>query len=229
MDSIVKYVAKSKSYRSLFSKAFPGKELPANPIAAHSYYTNAFSQYSKNGINAEEVANAIASYVRSLTKLNSRFDDYMQGNKNALSDQELKGFNLFMGKAKCATCHFIPLFNGITPPKYVQSETEILGVPVSLKDSTLDPDPGYYSIVGIDSYKNAFKIPTVRNITKTAPYMHNGAYQTLDQVMDFYNNAGAVGLKIDLPNQTLPEEKLNLSEQEKQDVIAFIKSLESKN
>ena len=128
-------------------------------------------------------------------KLNSRFDEYMQGNEQALSRQELKGFNLFMGKAKCATCHFIPLFNGITPPKYVMSETEVLGVPPSLADSTLDPDPGYYSVIGVDAYKYAFKIPSVRNSEKTAPYMHNGVYQTLDQVMEFYNNAGAAGLE----------------------------------
>jgi cytochrome c peroxidase len=133
-----------------------------------------------------------------------------------------------MGKAKCATCHFIPLFNGITPPKYVASETEVLGVPLSLADSTLDPDTGYYGVIGVDSYKYAFKIPTVRNSEKTAPYMHNGVYRTLDQVMEFYNNGGAAGLGIDLANQTLPREALNLTENEKEDIIAFIKSLESK-
>src|SRR5690606_28292275 len=118
-------------------------------------------------IKPDEVSNALASYVRSLTKLNSRFDEYMRGNESALSKKELKGFNLFMGKAKCATCHFIPLFNRITPPKYVGSETEVLGVPAALTDSTLDPDPGYYSVIGIASYNHAFKIPTVRNINKT--------------------------------------------------------------
>ncbi|MBN8861484.1 MAG: hypothetical protein J0H29_24070 [Sphingobacteriales bacterium] len=207
MDAIIQYVSADGSYRSLFAKAFPKAE---------------------NEISPDEVTNALASYVRSLTKLNSRFDEYMQGNEQALSRQELKGFNLFMGKAKCATCHFIPLFNGITPPKYVMSETEVLGVPPSLADSTLDPDPGYYSVIGVDAYKYAFKIPSVRNSEKTAPYMHNGVYQTLDQVMEFYNNGGAAGLGINLPNQTLPAEPLNLTGNEKEDIIAFIKSLESK-
>jgi cytochrome c peroxidase len=208
MDAIIQYVSADRSYRSLFAKAFPSK--------------------AENEINPDQVTNALASYVRSLTKLNSRFDEYMQGNEQALSSQELKGFNLFMGKAKCATCHFIPLFNGITPPKYVASETEVLGVPLSLADSTLDPDTGYYGVIGVDSYKYAFKIPTVRNSEKTAPYMHNGVYRTLDQVMEFYNNGGAAGLGIDLANQTLPREALNLTENEKEDIIAFIKSLESK-
>jgi cytochrome c peroxidase len=152
----------------------------------------------------------------------------MRGNEEALSKQELKGFNLFMGKAKCATCHFIPLFSGITPPKYVMSETEVLGVPVSLEDSTVDADPGYYGVIGVDSYKYAFKVPTIRNINKTAPYMHNGIYQTLDQVMEFYNNGGGAGLGINLPNQTLSKENLHLTKKEIQDIIAFMKSLENK-
>lgn len=208
MKAVIKYVSADQSYPSLFAKAF--------------------SASTEKGINSDQVSNALASYIRSLVKLNSRFDAYMQGNENALSTQELKGFNLFMGKAKCATCHFAPLFNGVTPPKFISSETEVLGVPVSVADSTLDADLGYYSVIGIDSYKHAFKIPTIRNIKKTAPYMHNGAYQTLDQVMEFYNNGGAAGLGIKLANQTLPEEKLHLTENEKKDIIAFMESLESK-
>jgi cytochrome c peroxidase len=97
-----------------------------------------------------------------------------------------------------------------------------------MADSTLDPDPGYYGVIGVDSYKNAFKVPTVRNINITAPYMHNGIYQTLDQVMEFYNSGGAAGLGINLPNQTLSKENLHLTKNEKEDIVAFMKSLESK-
>jgi cytochrome c peroxidase len=208
MAAIIKYVSANETYQLMFAKAFP--------------------ESGEKKISADEVTNALASYVRSLVKLNSRFDEYMRGNENALTQQELKGFNLFAGKAKCATCHFIPLFNGVTPPKYVESETDVIGVPVSLTDSILDSDLGYYGIIGVDSYKHAFKTPTVRDISKTAPYMHNGVYQTLDQVMEFYNNGGAAGLKIDLPNQSLSEENLHLTDEEKQDIIAFMKSLDSK-
>ncbi|HEY9260849.1 cytochrome-c peroxidase [Chitinophaga sp.] len=208
MNGIIKYVSADKSYQSLFAKAFSAKK--------------------EKGISSDQVTNALAAYIRTLTKLNSRFDEYMRGNEEALSKQELNGFNLFMGKAKCATCHFAPLFNGVTPPKYIQSETEILGVPASLTDSTLDPDLGYYTVIGIDSYKYAFKIPTIRNINKTAPYMHNGVYQTLAQVMEFYNNGGAIGLGINLSNQTLSKESLRLTEKEKEDIIAFMESLESR-
>ncbi|WP_316822979.1 cytochrome-c peroxidase [Pedobacter gandavensis] len=207
MEAIIKYLSDDKSYQALFDSAF--------------------SERREQRISQDHVANALASYIRSLVKLNSRFDEYMRGKENALSTQELKGFNLFMGKAKCATCHFAPLFNGVTPPKYITSETEVLGVPVSLADSTLDADVGYYGVIGIDAYKHAFKIPTIRNIKRTAPYMHNGAYATLNQVMEFYNSGGAAGLGIKLPNQTLPEKNLQLSDSEKKDIIAFMESLES--
>jgi cytochrome c peroxidase len=207
MEAVIEYVSAEESYPSLFKKAFPAKR--------------------DKGIGPDEVTNALASYVRSLTQLNSRFDAYMRGDEDALSTRELQGFNLFMGKAKCATCHFLPLFNGVTPPKYIASETEVLGVPGSLSDSTLDTDPGYYAVIGVDSYKNAFKIPTIRNINRTAPYMHNGIYQTLDEVMEFYNNGGGAGLGIHLPNQTLSEENLRLTEIEKEDIVAFMNSLES--
>ncbi|SDZ93459.1 cytochrome c peroxidase [Arachidicoccus rhizosphaerae] len=209
LSAAIQYVRNNPTYKKLFAQAFP-------------------SNHWDNKIDNDQFTNALASYVRSLVKLNSRFDEYMQGKKNQLSQQEIRGFNLFMGKAKCGTCHFMPLFNGITPPKYIQSETEVLGTPKSLTDSTLDPDLGYYAIIGVDSYKYAFKIPTIRNISKTAPYMHNGVYNTLEEVMEFYNNAGAVGLGIDLPNQTLSTDSLGLSKDEQNDIIAFMKSLDSK-
>src|SRR5690606_18134453 len=148
-----------------------------------------------------------------------------QGEEEAMTNDEIDGFNLFMGKAKCATCHFVPLFNGTTPPKYMESETEVIGVPLSINDSIIDPDKGWYDIIGIDSYKHAFKIPTVRNIDQTAPYMHNGIYKTLEEVMEFYNNAGAIGLGFELENMTLSADSLQLSDREISNIIKFMGSL----
>lgn len=207
ITKILQYVSKDKHYQSLFAQAFPSLHL--------------------TGIAEKQLTNALASYIRSLSKLNSRFDRYMRGQSEELTKQELAGFNLFMGKAKCATCHFLPLFNGVTPPKYISSEAEVLGVPISQNDSTVDNDIGYYAVNGIDSYQHAFKIPSVRNILKTAPYMHNGVYATLAEVMEFYNKGGAVGVGVDLENQTLSGDKLLLTEMEKEDIIAFLGSLES--
>lgn len=181
----------------------------------------------RESINAFNIANAISSYVRSLVALRSDFDEFMKGNKSKLTASEKNGFNLFAGKAKCATCHFIPLFNGLVPPEFTDTETEVLGVPAtkSKTDPKLDSDPGKYAISNSVIHRYAFKTPTLRNIELTGPYMHNGVFTTLEEVMDFYNNGGGAGLNIAPENQTLPGEKLNLTKKEIADIIAFMKAL----
>jgi cytochrome c peroxidase len=191
-------------------------------------FLHAYPNGVKNSIDTFAVMNVLGSYIRSLTKLNSRFDDYMRGNKTALNDDEIRGFNLFMGKAKCATCHYMPIFNGTFPPRYIKIESETIGVPETNKNEKIDPDLGVYNIVPVEFLKHSFKVPTIRNIALTAPYMHNGVFTTLEQVMNFYNKGGGAGLGFSIPNQTLPIDKLNLSDKEVSDVIAFMKSLDSK-
>jgi len=199
---------KSQKYRSLFSSAFPNK--------------------NRKEIDTLEVMNAIGSYIRSLAVLNSRFDEYMRGNENVMSPEEIAGFNLFMGKAKCGTCHYMPLFNGSFPPRYMLVESEVIGVPKSLAKNVIDDDMGRYYVLKTRAFKHAFKISTVRNASHTAPYMHNGVFTTLQQVMDFYNEGGGAGLGYPVENQTLAADKLHLTQKESNEVIAFIKSLDSK-
>jgi cytochrome c peroxidase len=208
MQVSVKKLWKDSTYRKMFHSAFPYED--------------------KNSIDTFQVMNAIGSYIRSLVYLNSRFDEYMRGNGSALQPGEINGFNLFMGKAKCATCHYMPLFNGTLPPDFKKIDVEVIGVPKSRTLREIDEDPGRYGIIKVESQKYAFKISTVRNASLTAPYMHNGVFTTLEQVMDFYNKGGAAGLGINLENQTLPTGKLNLSDREVLDIIAFVKSLDSK-
>ncbi|MBP4138251.1 cytochrome-c peroxidase [Flavobacterium geliluteum] len=190
---------KNKEYVEQFKKAFP-----------------------KGDINAFAIKNALASYIRSLSDYDSKFDDYMQ-NKISFTEDEKAGFNLFAGKAKCATCHFIPLTNGTVPPNFDRSESEVLGVPD--KNKKLDGDLGKFVVTQAAIHKYSFKTPTIRNSVLTAPYMHNGVYKTLEEVIDFYNEGGGLGLGLELENQTLPEEKLNLSDKEKMQLIAFMKTL----
>ena len=132
-----------------------------------------------------------------------------------------------MGKAKCGTCHFMPLFSGAKPPRYYYIESEVIGVPerADKKTHILDKDSGRYMITKAGIHLFSFKTPSVRNAALTAPYMHNGVFKTLKQVLDFYNNAGGKGLGIAPPNQSLPFEKLHLTEKEKKDIIAFMQSL----
>jgi len=201
------------------------KELGANPNYA-ALFQKAYANETPV-LTEYNISNAISSYVRSLIAVNSRFDQYMRGDNTKMNKEELKGFNLFMGKAKCATCHFIPLFNGLVPPEFTETESEVLGVPKTKETMSpvLDSDEGRFKFTKSIVHKYAFKTPTLRNIELTAPYMHNGVYNTLEEVMDFYNKGGGNGLKIAPENQTLPEEKLNLSKKEIRAVIAFMKTL----
>ncbi|WP_295126287.1 cytochrome c peroxidase [uncultured Chitinophaga sp.] len=195
-------------------------------IKQQKAYTDLFNKaFGDTTIHSRQVKVAIAAYIRSLTKMNSRFDQYMLQGKNPLTAAETRGFNLYMGKAKCGTCHFAPLFNGNVPPRYDRMEAEVLGVPTAADSKILDEDEGKYNLYKIDLHRHAFKTPGLRNIALTAPYMHNGIYSTLDEVMEFYNNGGGAGLGINLKNQTLPTDSLHLTNEEKQDVIAFLKTL----
>ena len=206
----------------------PGEQTKQR-ILDHPTYTEAFKKAfpESDSIDSYLVRNAIAAYVRSLAPFRSPFDRYLKGDTNALSPEAAKGFNLFAGKAKCATCHFIPVFNGTIPPWYNKTESEIIGVPLTpvTRNAVIDPDPGRYAIHRLDELAFAFKTPTVRNAALTAPYMHNGAYRTLEEVVEFYHLGGGSGIGIDLPGQSLPFDTLQLSTPEKKALIAFIHAL----
>ncbi|TLV03821.1 cytochrome c peroxidase [Dyadobacter luticola] len=188
-------------------------------------YAALFAKSYKDGVNEHTLKNAIASYIRSLTSLNSKLDRYFRGQTGTLTSEERLGFNVFMGKGKCATCHFFPLFNGTVPPAYQETESEVLGTPATAAGKEIDPDVGKFLLTKRDPHLHAFKTPTVRNISKTAPYMHNGVFKTLEEVVDFYDRGGGNGLGFKLENQTLPFDKLDLTDGEKKGLVAFMKIL----
>lgn len=206
MENIHAKIQLDNDYVKLFKKAYPKTSKP----------------------EAWQIQNAIASYVRSLNAFDSRFDEYMRGNKNSLNNEEIKGMNLFMGKAKCATCHFTPLFNGTVPPSYSKTEHEVIGTPNEASGKTLSPDKGRYLYNKMPQLVGAFKTPTVRNAAVTAPYMHNGVFKTLEEVVSFYNKGGGQGLGYEVENQTLPFDKLNLTVKEEKALVAFMKTLTDK-
>lgn len=202
-------------------------ELLSEAVERNEAYKQQFKKAYRDSITDFNIRNAIANYIRSLNKFNSKFDNNINGLENTLSQSEINGFNLFMGKAKCATCHFAPLFNGTVPPNYTETEIELLGVPISndTVNAVVDTDLGVYNIFGTEERKFFFKTPSIRNIEKTGPYMHNGVYTTLEEVLDFYNRGGGAGIGIDLEYQTLPPDELNLSAEEQSDIIYFMKTL----
>jgi cytochrome c peroxidase len=191
-------------------------------------YQAAFKKiYHSQKTEIWQLQNVLASYIRSLSKFNSAFDDYMRGNKSAMTENQKRGFNLFVGKAQCAICHFVPLFNGTVPPNFKKTEQEVLGTAVNGENKTFDNDPGRGKFhETVPSLQHSFKTPTLRNINKTAPYMHNGGYRTLKEVMNFYNKGGgkAFGFKVD--NQTLSDTPLQLTDKEIDDIIEFMKALD---
>lgn len=207
LEQVAQSLNKDDSYTKLFKEAYP----------------------NTGAILVDNITNALASYVRSLVSLNSRFDQFMNGDDKILSEPEKQGFNLYMGKAKCGTCHYVPLFNGVAPPYFAESESEVIGVPDYADKSIakLDADLGKYNRYKIANLKYSFKTPTLRNIALTAPYMHNGVFKTLEQVVDFYNDGGGAGWKIGPDNQTLGSGPLGLTRSEKTKLIAFLKSLTS--
>ncbi|MBL6448789.1 methylamine utilization protein [Fulvivirga sp. 29W222] len=191
-------------------------------------YRDKFKALYKDSITSRNIRNAIAQYIRTLVPFNSKFDRNISNKENTLTASEINGFNLFMGKAGCGTCHFAPIFNGTVPPAFSHTELEVLGVPelAVFANATVDPDSGRYNLFKADLKKFAFKTPTIRNVSKTAPYMHNGVFNTLEEVVKFYNLGGGNGIGMFLHNQTLPADTLGLSDREISDLIHFMKSLE---
>jgi len=197
-------------------------------ILADTTYVSLFKE-AYGGISGRntEIIRAISSYISTLNGFNSKFDRNIRGEEETFTEEEKLGFNLYMGKALCATCHFIPLTNGTVPPFFNDHEKEVIGVPETAANQQLDDDLGFYWRHGekLEVHRGMFKTPTVRNAELTAPYMHNGVYHTLEQVMDFYNKGGGGGMGFDLEFQTLPFDELNLTQDEQNAIIAFMKTL----
>jgi len=139
---------------------------------------------------------------------NSAYDRYQAGDKDALSASAVRGLALFNGKAKCSTCH--ASFN------FTDENYRNIGVGMD----KAKPDLGRFEISKNEADKGAFKTPTLRNIIQTAPYMHDGSEATLMEVVEFYNKGG-----IKNPQLAAEITPLNLTAQEKNDLVAFMESL----
>jgi cytochrome c peroxidase len=184
-------------YRALFDKAFGGTD--------------------GESITFKNVTHAIAAFQRTLVSFNSRFDRYAAGDGSALSPQEKRGLKLFLSpKTRCNECHGIPVF--------ADRNFKVIGVPPP-KDGPADVAKPEAERGRGGSPNGAFKIPTLRNIALTAPYMHNGVFETLEEVLDFYSGGGGRGLGLDVPLQDDKIRKFSLTPQEKADLIAFLLAL----
>ncbi|HUO76771.1 MAG TPA: cytochrome c peroxidase [Thermodesulfovibrionales bacterium] len=191
-------------------------------------YAEAFKKVFGGEVTRKRIAMAIASFERTLVSLNSPLDRYLKGEKGALSEGAKKGFEIFKGKGKCADCH-----HGVNLSDDKFYALEVPENPVLLNDprvtatmrfvakvyhyddyKNLTEDPGRYLITKNKKDWKAFRTPTLREISKTAPYMHNGVFKTLDEIIDFFDSGGGKG------NRAL--KPLGLSAEDKTDLKSFL-------
>ena len=193
-DVMVAKIGKMTEYQAAFDKAFgPGP------------------------ITVEKVEMAIASFERTMVSGNSPFDRYQYGgDKTALSAAAIRGLAIFRDKAKgnCATCHTIEDKYAL----FTDGKFHNIGVGVDANGEL--KDQGRYDQTHLEGDRGAFRTPTLRNVAKTAPYMHDGSVKTLKDVVDFYVGGGTSNPQLDKEIK-----ELKLTGQERQDLVAFLESL----
>lgn len=175
-------------------------------------------------LSFDHIISALTVYYTKFSNASAPFDRAME-KQQVLSEDAIAGFNLFMSKAQCATCHFVPQFNGVKPP-FIGSEFEVLGTPATADYKGISPDKGRYGVNPASETLHAFRTGSLRNIMHTAPYMHNGVFRTITEVIDFYDGGGGAGHGLQVSNQTLSSDSLHLTAREKQQLIAFLTSLD---
>lgn len=176
-------------------------------------YRTWFNQLYSSDATVENVSSAIADFIQTLETSDSPFDRYMRDENPDLPEAALRGRIVFMSeKAKCFDCHFGPDFTG--------DEFRNIG----LFDGELLNDSGRFEVTKDSSDLGKFKVPGLRNVAVTSPYMHNGQFKTLREVIEYYDNIYAhVPDPVNL--DTLLLQPLGLTEQEKADLEAFLHSL----
>jgi cytochrome c peroxidase len=174
----------------------------------HGYAPLFEAAFGSSEVTIDRIAKAIASYERTVLTGDSPYDKYEAGDKSALDAAAVRGMALFNGKADCVTCH--AGFN------FTDEGYHNLGVGMD----AAKPDLGRYEITKADVDRGAFKTPTLRNVTETGPYMHDGSEKTLAAVVAFYDRGGR-------RNKWLSKEikPLGLSQQDRADLVAFLESL----
>ena len=179
---------------------------------------NAIPEYAKrfkkifgeSAISSDNIGKSIATFERSIVSKNAPYDRYWVGEKSAMSNSAISGMDLFFGKARCSICH-----NG---PVFTDSKFHNIGVK---QHGPLKADAGLFNISKDPSDKGAFKTPALRDITRSAPYMHDGSEATLEDVVELYNRGGDVE-----ENRSPFIVPLGLSVAEKKDLVEFMKALE---
>jgi cytochrome c peroxidase len=161
------------------------------------------------GMPIDELSRSLASFVRTLLSGDSAFDRFINGDRNALGAEQQAGLQLFRGKANCTACHVGPTF----------TDERFHNTGVAWREGRL-LDEGRFAVSGKGEDRGAFKTPTLREITRTAPYMHDGSLTTLDDVIDYYDRGGNANPGLDTELRPL-----RLTSSEKRALLAFLHTL----
>ncbi len=181
-------------------------EQAVEKIGSIKGYQDQFQKVFGEPVTAENIGKAIAAFERTALSGDAPFDRVRAGDDTALSIQAWEGMQLFFGKANCSSCH--------SGPNFTDNGFHNIGVSFT-KDQ---PDLGRFAISNVEGDKGSFKTPTLRDIAKTGPYMHDGSLATLEEVVDYYDKGGT-------PNEYLDEElfPLKLTAEQKAALVAFLK------
>ncbi|MEW6129050.1 MAG: parallel beta-helix domain-containing protein [Acidobacteriota bacterium] len=194
-ENLIKELKNIPEYVQLFDKTFKGENGAA--------------------LTFDNVTKAIAAFERTLTANNTPFDKYVKGDRNALTPAQVRGFNLFRsGRTRCFECHGLPTF--------ANRDFKIVGVP---EIEGQQADFGRFDVTKGEGNKYAFKVPTLRNVVLNAPYMHNGRFKTLEEVIDFYAAGGGPGMGFKEPKVDDKIHAYTIGKSEKEDLIAFLYAL----
>lgn len=160
--------------------------------------------YGSDGIDPDRMTNAIAIFEKTITSRKSRFDEFLEGNKKALTNSELRGLHVFRTRARCMSCHNGPMFTDNLFHKNVFT----------------DNDKGYYKVSHKEEDMGKFKTPSLRDVMRTGPWMHSGMLKSVQDILMVYNkeSPSAGGGKIHI---------LHLREKEQADLLAFLNAISS--
>lgn len=172
-------------------------------------YVDRFEKvFETKDFTIDHIAKAIATFERTILSGNAPYDRYKAGDKSAMSESQVRGIDVFFNTAKCDSCH---LGFNFTDSSYAN---------VGIGMDKPNPDLGRFNVSEDEEDKGAFKTPTLREIANTGPYMHDGRFKTLEEVVEHYDSGGVKNPYLD--RRIKP---LELTKQEKQDLVSFLKAL----
>ncbi|HRK47100.1 MAG TPA: cytochrome c peroxidase, partial [Nocardioides sp.] len=197
-----------------------GEALPPDVLRDHGAQLEALY----GGADLEGAAAAIASYQRTLVAGASRFDRWIYGAEDVISESEKRGFEVYLGRARCVQCHFMrsPASHPFGGENGLYSDGRFHNIGVGFGPGAATIDPGRFEVTNRSADYGAFKTPSLRNVELTAPYMHDGSLRTLEEVVEHYDKGGEPN-----PNLDPDIQPLKLTDQEKADLVAFMKALTS--